>query len=199
MFSGFLFANMTKHSIEFAHIYLNQSIGHEHKRSAGLYKELKDHLAAKGDIVESFVLIDDYNATEKILEPERLVRVLGKLGVQPDYVAYESQLTIIGEDVLRKSDGPEKDSSARFASTNGKLPCSLLIVAWYLVRLGIVAPPKALFDWELSICKQFEPAEYLVNILPDYYKGVENRACALLGEGPYGDAALRVTNNYFSS
>lgn len=199
MFSGFLFATMTRYSVEFAHIYLNQSIGREHKRSAGLFLDLKEHLMAKGDEVISFVLIDDYNATEKILEPEKLVRVLGKSGVQPDYVAYESQLTSIGEEVLRKSDGPEKDSSARFASTNGKLPCSLLIVAWYLVRLGKVEPPKDLFDWKLSQQKSFESAECLINILPDYYKGVENRACTLLREGPYEDAALRVTNNYFSS
>ncbi len=61
----------------------------------------------------------------------------------------------------------------------------LLIAAWYLVRLGMLPPPAGLFDWELSRHRHFEPAQWVVNVSPDYYRGVEKRACLLLHPGQW--------------
>ena len=190
---------MTKYSIEFAHIYLNQSIGKEHERSVRLFHKLANELHKKEEDFSSLVLVDDYNATERILDVQELVNFFQEKGARPDFVAYESKLTTAAQKVLDMSHGSEKKLAHSFYATNGKLPCSLFIATWYLIRLGKIEVEEDFIDWDLSLRSEFETAEKLINILPDYYKGVEKRAMKLLQEGPYADVVSLIDNQYFDS
>lgn len=153
-------------SIEFGHIYTDESPGEEHVVGAGMARGLLESLGGPADVV---VLVDNYNPEIHTLSIEDYLRYLNdQSGVVPDAVAYESDMVGPALDLMKTMpDGRIRRSYERYLEVHEKLPCSLLTTAWYLVRLGQLRPRVPIDG--------LRPADELINILPARFDDVERK------------------------
>jgi hypothetical protein len=170
--------NKVTFSIEFGHIYTNETFSTEHSNSV---KQLKKYLPIVSDEdYQTCVFIDDYNATEHLLDVPDFLSKLGQEGASPDYYAFEANMSVYKDDMINIiQDKKVRKSYERYINGNGgKLPCSFMTTIWYFVRLG-------LFDADGIVksnnaTKSFLPAKSLINILPERFRAVEAQTLKLV-------------------
>lgn len=184
---------MSGHNIEFFHIYTDEVIGREHTASIPHLRHLMRHLPA----ASTTILIDNYNPVEHTLTTNEILQFLEQQGVRPDFYAYEADMVLAGRKLLASVTKPHLQRSyQKYITAHGKLPCSLLAAAWYLVRLGV-------FDAQLhpaDVAKsQYLPANRLVNILPEHYRAVERRATDILLHSPYAASVSKIENIFYTA
>lgn len=171
--------NKVTFSIEFGHIYTNETFSTEHASSI---KELKKYLPKVSDKdYQTCVFIDNYNATEHLLDVPDFLNKLAYEGVVPDYFAYEADMSKYRDKMLALIQNKKVHKSyARYIDGNGgKLPCSFMTAIWYFVRLGILDADNIVQSSSSS--KSFIPAKSLINILPERFRAVESRTIKLIG------------------
>jgi hypothetical protein len=183
-------------SVEFFHIYTNETIGSRHIKSLSLLKKIKKNwsLAHK-----SIVLIDNYNSTKHMLTAEEILNYLDTQNVLPEYWAYEKDLVPFADKFLAKLINPKlKRSYESYIRKNKKYPCSLLTASWYLLRLGRFEN-EGIVKTTLKTHKTYEAADKLLNILPDEYQNVEKRARELIYKSEFTIDADKIQDLFYLS
>lgn len=170
------------YNIEFAHIYTNESFSSEQERGVILTLKKEKELEKQKYKVASGVLIDDYSPAERLLEIPDYLKKLEQAGRAPDFAGLEGSLTGFKNTLLDlvEKKSIKKEYVRYIDKKNGKIPCSFLIVVWYLLRLGLLDPSgDGNFLIKGSPNANFA-ARRLINILPERFRAVEERAKELL-------------------
>lgn len=187
-----------EYSIEFCHIYLNETFSHEHRQSIDVLKKVIAELPE--DATHSLnVLIDDYNATEEVLDIEDLKAELKEAEVKPDYLAYEARLAPYADALLDlMSEGRLKRSYERYIQEKGTIPCSFMIAIWYLLRLGALplTPDALVYERNGGHTKSFV-AENLISILPERFRGVEKKASQVIAKTSFAPLKQKIRHVYY--
>jgi len=176
---------MSDINIEFAHIYINENASSEHYKSALLAKEKIDSWLRQGLSISSCVLIDDYNPEEYLLNIDGYLKELGGIGVPPKYVVFESALPILKDQLLEDMGGKLQKQYRNYINKSGKSPCSFLVAAWHLTRLGIYKPDNILDSDKCIGSKEDFSAERITTVLPYRFGGVEKKALDIIRTTSY--------------
>jgi hypothetical protein len=161
-------------NIEFAHIYVNESFSSEHYRAIALLQEEIRSLELKKKTYSTILLIDDYNPTEWLLDLDKLLNELKEQKSLPDFVVLESSLIKYVPELLEIIKNSHSDIPEKKISKNGKYRCSFLLVAWYLLRLGLIklSSDRNIFYMQNIPTDDFA-AKKIINILPQRFMAVE--------------------------
>lgn len=175
-----------EYSIEYSHIYTNETFSKEHTKSiANLVRYLPD---LKKNQYQICVLIDDYNPSEDLLDINKFFNSLKQLQATPDYFAYESKMGEYKDEMLKAiKNNKVRKQYERYISEKNKLPCSFMTGIWYLIRLGVFDPKKSIEEKAES----FTPSQRLINILPERFRAVEAKTLELIGASQY---SMQVAN-----
>jgi hypothetical protein len=116
----------------------------------------------------------------------------------PDHWAYEKDLVTHAKQLLSEVISPKlKRNYGSYIAKNNKYPCSLLIAAWYLTRLGRLPYADIIKDTSESANNPYQPAKRLLNILPQDYRGVENRARRLILKSKFAPDADKIQDLFY--
>lgn len=188
----------TDYSIEFCHIYLNETFSTEHELSISVVKEL----IQKFDLETTYslnVLVDDYNATEQLLDLEDFKKRLKDEGTKPDYLASEARLAHYANVLLdQMRNGKLKKSYERYIFDKGFVPCSFMIAIWYLLRLGLIEQEQDFLVYEKNggHSKSFI-GKKLISVLPERFRGVEDKASAIIKATPFASRLEDIDHIYY--
>jgi len=181
------------YNIEFAHIYVNESMTNEHYTAVALVQKKIQELKSTGKSYVTSILIDDYNPSESILNVKKFLKELKSIGVNPDYIVMESSLASYKEIALDEMNGKIKRMYLKYLSNNEKCPCSFLVSIWHLLRLGALDSTKII---SATSRKPFQ-AEGLITILPERYRSVEKRALDIIKSTKFAPLASKTNYLYF--
>lgn len=174
---------MVDYSIEFAHIYVDQIFNTDYKKSSQRVKEIASNLEETNKSYNLALLIDDYNPKRHLLNVDKYINKLANLGLAPDYVVFESELTKLTDEVLSVIyDDRLRNSYQRYMNKK-HIPCSFLVATWYLLRLGLLDRQAINFYYE-NRSKSFT-AQSLINVLHPRYQSVEQKAQELISKSDY--------------
>lgn len=96
-----LSSKRVKFNIEFAHLYDSSLEDPDHlKKDVQLTIQIVDRISRAGMSSSLNVLIDDYSVASNYVDPGELVNTLKELGLPPDYVVMESEMTQLAERFL---------------------------------------------------------------------------------------------------
>lgn len=193
-------------SIEFSHIYADQSLGRECADALSLLRRERSALVAQGKLVSSVILLDDIHIARHQLTIDHVATRMRSLGEEVDAVVAESSLRAGAKRFIttlpRESLFYEPFRRARkrvlFARTAGgavalgsitnrpfEPTCALLVATWNLARLGrieILGVPRA---------------QRVVSILEERYREVERKALALVSLSTFSDDTDRISHRFY--
>lgn len=168
------------YSVEFFHIYTDETIGDTHRASLNYLREAKKAWGVEQDLI---VLIDNYNPENHILSGEDVLLYLEAEGFVPDYFAFEGDMVANAQTLLDSLTSKKlKRSYDKYISSRNKYPCSLLTASWYLTRLGRLPNDSVI---KSPTEKDYRVAQKLINILPLDYRDVEMRALELIANSAW--------------
>lgn len=203
---------LVDYNIEYAHIYLNESFSNEHEYSVRLLKKIIRKINREGKTYNLTVLLDDYNPSESLLDVNDFISQLTRLNATPCYVGFESKLVPITDFLLEKMSGKIKKRYTRYIEKNGRVPCSFLVAAWHLLRLGVVKNHRRYFKPTSEVLRgrratnltnpvnnKNKPfiANKIITILPSRYKTVEEKAIEVIRSTEYKESLKRFTYKFF--
>ena len=162
-------------SIEYAHIYTNQSVSEEHQSSLHILSGLRAGLGAN-ETSALVVMVDDYSSPDPAFDYAGFSSWLQGQGHGPDLLIRESQLIPVCDAVLGLVQKDALKQQITDYIKTKKYPCSLFIAAWYLLRLGRLTAPT--FPESLK-------AKRLINILPESFKPFENKGLEIISATPH--------------
>lgn len=181
-----------QYGIEFFHIYTDEQINGTHKAALEYLREAQK---AWNFPYTTIVLIDDYNPVKHVLTIEDVLQHLEAEGATPDYWAKEADLVGNAQLLLQELTSPKlKRSYQKYIDQNNKYPCSLLTASWYLTRLGHLPSEKVIRS---TSSNEYTPCSRLVNILPEDYKQVENKALKLIRNSSYKDSLNNIQDLFY--
>lgn len=181
------------YSIEFFHIYTDEIIGPVQTRSLEYFLAAKEAWNINASTV---VLIDNYNPKHHILTPDDVFMFLEAEGCKPDYWAFEGDMIKNAEMLLESLvDAHLARNYRSYVLKHDKYPCSLLTASWYLTRIGALKSQGIIRPCQSEAV--FEPAQYLINILPDFYKPIEKKAHQLIESSRYAYASNYIQALYY--
>lgn len=164
------------YSIEFCHIYTDESVSNE---QAGSIKVAKERLASLGTSYTTALLIDDEHPDEHSLDIPDFLKHLERHKVAADFWALESELAVYRNELLEMITNRRMRSSyERYIYSKDKLPCSFLTAVWYFLRLGNIQDSAGVIKPNNG--KVFMPAKNLINILPRRFHSAEQQTIKLL-------------------
>lgn len=168
---------MIERSIEYAHIYVDQSWDESFSKMVSDTKKITE--SWDKDSYSLNILIDDYNPTTWSLDVDDFINKLEEKGLEPDFILFESELVKIKDDVMSLiTDSKVKRNYEKYIEQKGHVPCSFLIVCWYCLRRGIISNGELNF-YRFNSKKDFIGKE-LVNILQSKYTEPEQKADEIL-------------------
>lgn len=183
------------YNIEYAHIYSNEFFGKEQKESIKeLHKAIKRLKKLKKTYVLT-VLIDEYNPTEHLLDTEKFLATLEKLNAKPHFLMFESHLARYKDLLLEKMNGKIKKEYKKYIKKHNKVPCSFLIAAWHLKRLGLLKSKNSRLQ-QLTEKKQFT-ANKIITILPKKYQGVELKTIEIIESTDFKRQVTNIAHIFF--
>jgi hypothetical protein len=181
-------------SVEYFHIYTDEEINGRHARGLDYLKAIEQ---AWGFKYAKIILIDDYNPTEHKTTADQVLNYLKQHEMSPDHWAYEKNLVANAKQLLETISSKRlKDSYHEYIAKHNKYPCSLLTASWYLTRLGKFDHTEVISQTG-SKPKPFKPAKRLVNILPQDYRAVEERAMKLIKKSEHFDAIHSIQDLFY--
>jgi len=186
---------MFDYNIEFAHIYSDQQFNKEHEASIEKLKVVIKDLEKNNKTFNLSVLIDEYNPSKHKLSIDQFVKQLENYGIKIDYVGLESKLGIYKDQTLQEIKPKIQREYVMYIENNNKIPCSMLSVIWYLMRLGYLPAKKDVF-YKYSSLKDF-PTKKIINILPTYYQEVENKSLKIIQNSRFHDRINDIEYKYF--
>ena len=173
-------------SIEYCHIYTNNKIDAEHKKSLEILTSLKTDLAGKS--ISLVTLVDDYSFPDPTFNYDEFWDWLGSHGLHPDVMLRESQLIPVCDEVLKLvNDQRLKEEIVDYTKAK-KYPCSLFIAAWYLARLGYMP---------FSALPKDQTAGRLINILPESFKPFEDKGLEIIASTKFSEAVDKIEYKFF--
>ncbi len=211
------------YNIEFAHVYSDDKFSLEQKTSSEILRKTIENLKKDNKTFVSTILIDDYQPSYSYLDVYDFLESVKNSGFSPSYIAYESQLHSLATKLIslinKKNIFEEKtetkiksnrdtilldtDSHSTislkdeyFAKSNDYIETSVLIAAWYLVRLGIFTKPGLIKETKYTK-KLLFVGENIISIIPKKYKHVDESAKAIIACTPYKTAIKKIHNVYF--
>lgn len=183
------------YSVEFFHIYTDEKIEERHK--LGL-EYLKAAQQAWPFEYQKIVLIDNYNPTTHVLNEGDVFEYLQAENSLPDYWALEGDLVENAKKLLDAVTSPKlKKSYLRYIENHNKYPCSLLTATWYLTRLGSLKSDGVIRGANGNSKSKYKPAARLINLLPQDYKPVEERARELILKSSFSAEADKVQDLFY--
>ena len=186
---------MDDYSVEISHIYINETFSREHEESIEKFHKYSKNIDGP---MSSVVLIDNYNPSEDLLDLEDFIQKLTDKNAAPDFLGFEANMEPYKERMLDAiTDRRLKSSYARYIDGKNKLPCSFMTAIWYLIRLGHFEPGPA--EIRQMNGKEFIPAKYLINILPERFRAVEAKTLELLANSIYSDIAYNVDFIFYNA
>jgi hypothetical protein len=192
-----------RYSIEYSHIYTDDTVGREHSDSIRQLAAIKQELGLQShpQSYSLVVLIDNYNPTTHILDPADVPDLLEQSGARPDYVGLESELAHYGPILLADLTQPRLERSySSYIASRGKSPCSFLVAIWYLMRFGVYTPSREHQVYSKTSLRAVPfVADQLINILPLRYQSIEDRAVALIAATPYAHLTDRISSRYYET
>ena len=180
-------------SIEFFHIYTNESLDEEKMTSINEYKKL---LSTFKSSFNTCILIDDYtprvnNSLEILTSKESLYTYLKSIGLNNISLYYESELEFVAREVIKEFHHRDKKRYEQLISDRGYIPCSLFVISWYLLRLGYY---KEFFSPLLI------SGDEIINILPIRYKQIDDIVMSVLKRSKKFNITLnKIHSIYFES
>ncbi len=203
------------YNIEFAHIYADEAFGKEQIRSAEILKEIISKLKKQNKTYVISILIDEFHPVVFKLDEKTIIKKCKKLGINIDFVGYESKLGIVGDQLIKeipKSDlkiehfhKPEKEVVI-LEENHKKIglkeefnfmyrhTCALLSTSWSLCRLGTYnIPPEAIHN---LTNKPFE-AKKLITILPEKFHPVENKVLEIIKSTKFKTVIKNINYEFF--
>jgi len=175
-------------SIEYAHIYTNNKIDHEHTLSLEILSDLQKEFSTKNKTTDLVILVDDYSFPDPTFDYEDFIKWLGSQGYRPDLMLRESQLIPACDITLKKmADSKLKEQIIDYVKVK-KYPCSLFIATWYLLRLGRI---------QHEIFENSHVTSRLINIIPISFKPFEDKAIEIIATTPFSDAIKNIEYKYF--
>jgi len=191
-------------NVEFAHVKatdLDNELSKEHIRSCQKLLVLLEQLNQESVSWCTVVLVDDYNFNlEGERSPKRpFFEWLEKQGCEIDYVAWERQLNCAIPDFLDSLEPYRRDRIDNYIRKNkGKIPCSLHVAIWNLVRLGALPVPEDLLQPVGNKRKPFA-GETIITILPNTLQHYEDEGQNILLDSTYSNYVRRLNHIYFES
>ena len=178
---------MKKYSVEYAHIYTNESSGKEHNACIKILWDITRNISR--DDISLVVMIDDYSFPDPSFDYDEFFLWLLNEEVYPDINIRESQLIPYCDTVLKIIQNEKLQSQIRnYIISSKKYPCSLFIATWYLIRLGVISS---------ILISEKEVWESLINILPESFRPFEEKGFEIIQNTKYIDLLERIENNYF--
>jgi hypothetical protein len=153
-------------SIEYCHIYTNQSFSNENFASIQELERIKQRILPDGTC-QLVIMVDDYSPrVSDVFDYASFINRLDQKNAMPSVLINESDLLSQNETVIGWiKDNKLRKRLTRYIKKTGRHPCSLFIASWYLMRLGWLIPIGGI-----------TPAKKLVNILPSRFKEHEGLA-----------------------
>lgn len=188
--------NYIDYSIEYSHIYTDESFNDEHRRGIA---ELKEQLPKlKDKIVDKVVFIDNYNSTNHILDIEGFLSSVREEGVAHDYYVFEADMVSYADQLFSViTDRRVRKSYESYIERHNKLPCSFLTTIWYFIRLGYFEPNAGIiYGKDVA---SFVPAKHIINVLPERFCDVEVRTLKLITATTHAVASKNITSVFFAS
>lgn len=163
------------------------------------------------------ILIDDFHATSANLTKEDLTQECHSQGINLDFIAYESKLTTIADQLIREvprrllkmeylsnteeeililENGNARIGLGKHTQHKFRHTCALLSASWLLCRLGAYQiPSRALKRFGSGL---FE-ARKALTILPDKYRKVESKALEIIRSTRFKDNITNIEYHFFKS
>lgn len=171
-------------SIEYAHIYTNQSISIEHRLSVERLHHVIKNTREHSSLV---VMVDDYSFPDPTFDYAAYRDWLAGMDALPDMLIRESQLIPVCDEVMKILQNETMRKRLIDYIKIKRYPCSLFIAAWYLVRLGKLESP--LFPASLH-------ADELVNILPESFRPYEEKGVQIIAATPFSECVKHISYEY---
>lgn len=179
-------------NVEYAHIYADKEFSFEQLESIIQLQKYLSKVSRKN--VALSVLIDEYNPKYIHFDETQYLLSLLQHNARPDFVGYESRLVQFKDILFQRLSKHDARGIIKFEHARGKVPCSMLIALWNLLRLGF-------FGSEKQVVKRLSNvnfvAEEVINILPKKYIEVENKALRYLRESKLSSYINRIHHIYF--
>ncbi len=186
-------AHNAKFSVEYFHIYTDEVIGARHEIGLNYLKTIEKTWEFP---YERIILIDDYNPTEHLIDVEDVLSYLESHGMRPDYWAYEKDLIDNAQILLESINNPKLQRNYRsYIEKHNKYPCSLLTATWYLTRLGKLENNGIITATTPGVT--YSPAPRLLNLLPQDYRSIEDRARGIIQKTDFKDAADKIQDLFY--
>ena len=179
------------YSIEYAHIYVNQTFNSEHLMSLELMKSKENELKQIGFSVARHVLIDDYSTATGLdrFNKDGFLQQLKTQQAEPDITVLESTLLNACNELINKiNDKKLRKSLTDYYKTRKIWPCSICVAAWYLVRLGAI-----------KYKEQDLVSGKVISILPDRFKTPELEAKNIIEATEFRDYIKKIEVIFFES
>lgn len=195
-------------SIEFSHLYADQSVGHAQRHALGLMRSERRALLEQGKRVAAVILLDDIHVSRNCMTVDDVTACMRTLGEQVDTVVPESALRVAAKRFIttvpkeRLVYEPFRRAAKRilFAQTAiGRVAlgaiterpfeptCALLVATWHLARLGRFAVPGV------------PSAERVISIIEERYRVVEHKALELISLSRYAADRERISHHFYNT
>lgn len=146
---------------------------------------------------QACILIDDYNPADNIFDIAQFLLKLESFDFIPQAVASESRLADYYKVFLQFLNQKEKKNLEQYIEKRkGKIPCSILIAIWNLIRLGKIEINDDLFLYKNKTFKKFSE-ERLINVLPKKFAHSEYKASQIISKSEHKDSLSKIHHVYF--
>ena len=191
--SGIKPVNEQQYNVEYFHIYTDEMISD--RQLAGL-EYLKAIEKTWSFEYKRIILIDNYNPVKHTLSEDVVFKFLQSHDMVPHYWAFEGNLINNANTFLSFIKNKKLvHSYVKYIDKTNKYPCSLLTATWYLTRLGYLDPTNVIIT--VNDGDKYESADYLLNLLPQDYRGVEKRARGLILNSKFMNAADKIQDLFY--
>jgi hypothetical protein len=177
----------TDYSVEYCHIYSNETIVPEQAESLDHLVAIRKRLDAEDKTYSLCVMLDNYTFPDREFDKDKFLGWLKSRGETPDIFINEGDLIPAAGEVIELV-SPKRARSLKKYIEEKKYPCSLFIATWYLARMG------KLKSSPLEINKF---SDKLINILHERLKPYEDEGREIILDTPFADVVNNISNVYF--
>ncbi len=185
-----------EYSIEYGHFYTNELFNGDHQAGIKKLRMVTQNLETNHQSYSLCVLIDNYNAPVISENVQDFWQNLRQNEALPHYWAYEGDLSHYVEITLDQLHPKTKKEYLAYIEHHQHIPCSLFIIIWYYLRLGIIEDTEKVIE-KISPTDTTFSAKNLITILPKRFEQVEDIALRAIKRGRHKDIGQRITLIFF--
>lgn len=191
-------------SLEYGHMYVGHfptEVWRLDPVDESLTRRMEEELTRLDISSLRLLLIDDYSEAAAATPPFGDEQIkLADSDLVPHTIIRESALTALMPDFLDMiSSSSAKRSVKRWHRKTDKWPCSALIAAWYLFRLGLGPYRNSELCDIHGRCLVSGHASVVVNVLNAVHRESEDRAYDLIAATPWPEAIDRIVTVFYTA